>query len=146
MTTSSAVRISNLDRTTSKGLSTSFRHGAQECLFGAEQLEKNGMSNLTPEYILTLHAIELGLKAFLAKQGLTAEQLRKKYGHDLVRLYGEAKKHGLSLSGNDIETTLAWVNEYHDKPLLRYEFAQTRELPICAELFPIVAELITASK
>jgi hypothetical protein len=113
---------------------------------GAERLENCGMSSLTPQYILTFHAIELGLKAFLAKHGLTADKLRKKYGHNLVSLNTEAKKRGLRINVNDIEKTLARINEYHDKPLLRYDFAQTRELPICAELFPIVTELIKASK
>jgi hypothetical protein len=39
----------------------------------------------------TLHAIELGLKAFLAKSGLTEAQLSKNpYGHDLVFRGSEA--------------------------------------------------------
>jgi hypothetical protein len=72
--------------------------------------------------------------------------LRKEYGHDLVGLYREAKKQGLALSIPDVEKTLTWVNEYHDNPLLRYEFAETRELPLCADLFPIVSAILEASK
>ena len=81
MASSTAVRLSNLNAT--KKLSTSFRHGATEFVFGAEALENNRLSNSTPEYVLILHAIELALKAFLAKQGFTANKLRKEYGHDL---------------------------------------------------------------
>ena len=47
----------------------------------------------------TFHAIELGLKAFLAGKGLIEEKLRNKpFGHNLVELHKEAKANGLRLS------------------------------------------------
>jgi hypothetical protein len=51
-----------------------------------------GFSDRTGEYIVTFHAIELGLKAFLIKCGVPEWGLREKpYGHDLVCLYDMAK-------------------------------------------------------
>lgn len=103
---------------------------------------------MTGEYILTFHALELGLKAFLAKSGLSNDELRKKpFSHNLVNLYGEACKRGLSISLHKVEETIEWINEYHDQgALLRYDFAQTRELPMCATLFPIVQAILAASE
>src|SRR5262245_24525584 len=120
----SHIRIADIDTSTPQGLATAFRHGATECLFNAEALDKGQTSNLTGHYIVTLHAIELGLKAFLAKNGLTeAELSRNPYGHDLVSLYSEAVTRGLSLAIPGIENTLRKLNVYHKKPILRYDFS-----------------------
>jgi hypothetical protein len=43
------------------------------------------MPSAAGEYILTLHALELALKAFLAQQGLSSKKLRSKpFRHNLV--------------------------------------------------------------
>jgi hypothetical protein len=69
--------------------------GASECLMAAMELDR-GFSDRTGEYIVTFHAIELGLKAFLIKCGVPEWGLREKpYGHDLVCLYNMAKQRGL---------------------------------------------------
>ena len=61
-----------------------------------------GFSDRTGEYIVTFHAIEFGLKAFLIKCGVPEWGLREKaYGHDLVCLYNMAKQRGLSLGITD---------------------------------------------
>ena len=101
----------------------------------------------TPSYILTFHALELALKAFLAKNGLTNNELWKTHGHDLDSLYGEARKRGLSISFPNVAVTIEWVNEYHDKgALLRYDFENPRALPMCETLFPIVEAILVATK
>lgn len=133
-----------IDPSTKEGRSLALAHGATECLVAAEQLDK-GMSDLTGEYILTFHAIELGLKAFLVRHGVTDRSLRS-YGHDLGRLYEVAKQCGMSLSGPDVEAMLAWANEWHcDGAKIRYEFARQRTLPVCKTLFPIAGAIINAS-
>ena len=139
--------VIGIDPNTNDGRSKAFRYGAGECLIGAQKLDA-GFPDLTGEYILTFHALELGLKAFLAKHGLTNEQLRKKpFSHNLVNLYNEACKRGLSISLPNIEDTIAWINEYHDQgSLLRYDFTNARELPMCTTLFPIVEAILVASK
>jgi hypothetical protein len=52
-----------------------------------------------PQQILTFHALELALKAFLAHHRYTPKQLwdRNRFGHNLVKLHSAAKKHGKNL-------------------------------------------------
>jgi hypothetical protein len=151
----------NLD--TPAGLSKGFLKIARECLEDARKLDDlsprfepaldgadipdEALQRLDTrgKYILTAHAIELGLKAFLAKHGVTEKKLKT---HDLHCLYTAAvKKHGLKLlpSIADAKGTIAWVNEYHDKgALLRYS-DKTKSLPQCNTLFPIINALLAAS-
>jgi hypothetical protein len=139
--------VVGVDPKTPDGRSKAFRNGAGECLQGAMILDAK-FKDQTPSYILTFHALELALKAFLAKNGLTNDQLRTKpYGHDLHSLYGEACKHGLSISILNVAVTIEWINEYHDKgALLRYDFENPRALPMCETLFPIVEAILVATK
>jgi hypothetical protein len=90
----------------------------------------------------------LALKAFLAKGGLSNAVLAKKpYSQNLQSLYGEACKRGLKVSVHKVDELIEWINEYHDQGApLRYDFTQTRELPSCSTLFPIVKEILAASK
>ena len=106
-------------------------------------------------YILTAHALELGLKAFLAKQGVTKKELAKKpYEHNLDHLYREAVKHDLKLEEHgldpgfipDVKPTIAKLNEYWKSALLRYDIELIKQLPNCAGLFPIIDALLAASK
>ena len=139
--------VVGIDPSTDAGRAKAFRYGAGECLIGAEKLH-DGFPDLTGEYILTFHALELALKAFLAKCGLSNAALaRKPYGHDLLKLYAEARARGLKVSVHKAAELLEWVNEYHDQgALLRYDFTETRELPSCATLFPIVKEILAESQ
>jgi hypothetical protein len=84
-----------IDPSTAEGLSQAYALGANECLIAAKTLDDR-VPDLSGEYIVTFHAIELGLKALLIKQGMSADELRRHpYGHDLVRLYEAAKQRGL---------------------------------------------------
>jgi hypothetical protein len=135
-----------IDPSTDAGRAKALRYGASECLLGAMKLDE-GFPDLTGEYILTFHALELAFKAFLAKNGVTNDDLQKKYSHNLVSLYKAACNRGLIISFPDIDNTLAWINEYHGKgALLRYDFTNPRELPMCATLFPLVNAVLSASK
>ena len=90
----------------------------------------------------------MALKSFLAKCGLSNAALANRpYGHSLVALFAEACKRGLSVSSQHVAKDLIeWINEYHDKgALLRYDFTQTRELPNCSTIFPIITEILVAS-
>jgi hypothetical protein len=137
--------VTGIDPGAADGMSKAFRQGASECLLAAERLD-DGFADLTPEYIVLFHAIELGLKAFLLKPGLPTEKLRKKpFGHDLVQLYAEAKRRGMSLAISDADELISWINEWHDDVKIRYEFANHRTLPICKTLFPLTAAIINSS-
>src|SRR5262245_52004010 len=128
---SSGLRIPRLsvDTSTPEGLAAVFADGAGECLWAAQYLDK-GVPDLTGEYILVFHAVELGLKAFLIRQGVAEEDLRRPpYGHDLVKLYEDAKARGLSLQSPeaDAKVWLEWINEWHNKGVrIRYDFASWR--------------------
>jgi hypothetical protein len=134
---------SGIDLDADEGRGKAFRQLAGECLGGAQALQAPYPHSIG-QYILTAHALELALKSFLAKRGLSDKKLQKKpFGHNLVNLYEEARKRGLSISLNE-DTNIQWLGEYHNVPL-RYEF-RTRELPPCDVFFPIVEAILKAVK
>src|SRR5262249_13508851 len=144
----SVTWLSNdIDANTPAGLCEALGLGAEICLTGAKKLDPLSSGwDLPDRQILTFHALELALKAFLAKQGLTRETLRNKpYRHDLDRLYSDAVQRELSLPPGSKEL-IAAVNEYHNAHIIRYEFAITRTMPTCATLFPIVEAILAACK
>jgi hypothetical protein len=137
---------------TPAGLCEGFCFLAQACLVDAKKLDKLDNGWASPgEYILIAHALELSLKAFLAKNGLTEEELRTKpYRHDLDRLYDDADGcFGLNLpSIPQAKHIIAWVNEYHSggEPIryaLRYA-AETRRLPAGPVVFEIIDAILLA--
>lgn len=135
-----------IDPSTPDGLAKAFAIGASECLNAAHDLD-SGFPDMTGEYIVTFHAIELGLKAFLIKHGLLEKVLREKpYSHDLLALYRAAKSYGLSLTIPDVEEMLAWINEWHNAGVkIRYEFSTERTLPMCSTLFPLAEAIIAVT-
>jgi hypothetical protein len=119
--------------------------GADECLKDAEFLQEELFRrNKTGQYIITFHAIELGIKAFLAGKGYTEEKLRNKpLGHNLVELHKEARAQGLVLVTPHAHELIEWINEWHcDDVKIRYEFIEDRTLPMCEVLFPLAREII----
>lgn len=143
---STATRLPaiNLDVSTAQGLARAYAIGAGECLADARVLQKNLFSDRTGHYIVTLHAIELGLKAFLIDKGYTEETLKARpFGHDLVELHKAAKQQGLILTTPHAEALIDWINEWHNRGVkIRYEFTEQRELPMCETLFPLAEEII----
>jgi hypothetical protein len=87
------------DRTTAIGLS----RYAYEYIDAARTVgERHGMKLVAellptmPAYFLAMHGIELTLKAYLRRNGISAHELRsKQYGHDLRACYRKAKEVGL---------------------------------------------------
>jgi hypothetical protein len=65
-----------------------------------QTLKKSGQPSQPPEwpkYSLFYHAMELALKAYLIQQGVSAGDLKNKFGHDIKKLVDEAVNRGLSL-------------------------------------------------
>jgi hypothetical protein len=143
---SSATRLPpiGLDPSTPHGLAKAIAIGAGECLMAAQYLDEHCPST-TGEYILTFHAIELGLKAFLTRSGVIERDLAKKpYGHNLTNLYDECKRRGMIINIPRIDGTLAWINEWHnDGVKIRYKFDDERYLPMCVTLFPLATAIIS---
>jgi len=142
---SSSTRLPpiGLDVSTPLGLAKAYATGAGECLADARRLQE-GFSDRTGHFIITLHAIELGLKAFLLAEGYTEQTLRSRpFGHDLVELYKAAQTKGLVLSTPNAEELIKWTNEWHSHGVkIRYEFTEERTLPMCETLFPLASEII----
>lgn len=68
---------------------------AKEFLIAAEVILNHYKNNISmPIYFLFARSIELSLKSFLASRGAKESQL-KNIGHDIYKLFLEAKKKGL---------------------------------------------------
>jgi hypothetical protein len=143
---STATRLPpiGLDVSTPRGLAKAFAIGASECLADATSLQE-GWSDRTGQFIITFHAIELGLKAFLISIGRAEKELeRRPFGHDLVALYNAAVAGGMTLNTPDAKEFIEWINEWHCHGVkIRYLFTAERTLPICETLFPLAGEIIS---
>lgn len=144
MSTATRLPPLNVDVSTPQGLAQAYALGAGECLRDSEVLQEEIFSDRTGHYIITLHAIELGLKAFLIANGYSEDTLSAKpFGHNLVALLDAAKNNGMALLTPDADKLIARVNEWHYKDVkIRYEFTKTRSLPMCAVLIPLATEII----
>lgn len=85
-----------------------------------------GNTTFTPvPYYLFCRALELILKAYLLAQNVADEEkLKKRFGHDLERLWREAKDHGimgiLGASGPHFEADLTSANTYYKGKVFEY--------------------------
>ena len=82
---------------------------------GAMVLAAASQSESSPAFALVSgQLLECSLKAFLSKRGLTEEELKKDFGHDLLKLWAEAVTKGLPFT-----TPPKWVetlDRLHDAP------------------------------
>jgi hypothetical protein len=62
-----------------------------------ETLPNSGQPPEWPQYLLFYHAIELALKAYLIQQGVSENDLKYRFGHDMKMLVEEAVNRGLFL-------------------------------------------------
>jgi hypothetical protein len=85
-----------------------------ELLGRAEELRAHQKpSNIRRRYILLWHTIELILRAYIAShRRITADELRKLFGHDLTNLLDEAIRLGLSISPS-AESGIEKLTERH---------------------------------
>jgi hypothetical protein len=137
------------------GLWIGYWHIATECLSDAVLLDKaSNHIDCAGQYILTCHALELSLKAFLAKAGLSEDKLRNPpYGHDLNNLYAKSRKRGLDLSRiPHVEELIALFNKHHYKNenekigfAFRY-YAGLRVLPPCSDLFQTIDDILSVCR
>jgi hypothetical protein len=132
------------------GFCEAFLALAQSCLEDARKLDDVSKVSVGG-YILIAHALELSLKAFLARRGLTEKKLSNRpYCHDLDRLYKTAVERGLKLSTRDAKEIVAWVNEYHSgsgpiRYALRYA-ASSRTLPAGSVVFGIIDAILQEAR
>lgn len=99
----------------------------------------------TARIILQIHAIELALKAWLHEHGVSIEELRRKYGHNLDELVSEAKKKGLTLSEGDAEQVITRLNAAGDEAALRYNF-EFHNLPMFTDITRMARAIVNDTK
>lgn len=103
-----------LDVSTPQGLAKAYAIGAGECLADSKYLQQQTFANRTGHYIITLHAIELGLKAFLISKGYTEDVLSSRpFGHNLVELRKATIAKGMVLITPNADQLIELVNEWH---------------------------------
>jgi hypothetical protein len=76
-----------------------YLNGARDFCLAADKLlgcHNPAESDGSPIYFLYSHAAELALKSFLTFKGEKTNALKKKWGHDLEKLFADAKGRGLS--------------------------------------------------
>jgi hypothetical protein len=98
----------------------SFLEGAEKYIAAACVLIDHG-TTVEPIGLLASHGVELALKAFLLHSGVSAQELKRQYGHDLQGLWRAALSHGLRLGSEP--WWLGILNYYYDAP---YQFRYPR--------------------
>jgi HEPN domain-containing protein len=129
-------------------VSETFISGSIRFLAEAQKLRRAGPPDQAPEQMITFHALELSLKAFLIKKGFSPRTLaRTPFGHNLLQLYAEAEENGLALRVAQPEYLFEWINEWHNAPArVRYVFGEEKTLPMCDVVFPIIMEIATQAR
>jgi hypothetical protein len=96
---------------------------AHAYLFDAATLYKaearpRGWHYEAPVHILYFHAIELFVKAYLRAQGVTDQELRRQYSHDLKSLIDEAEARGMPITKRINRVRLFQIaDEAKDQPM-----------------------------
>lgn len=90
------------ERTTAFGL-FNFAHSYWRAGAALEKADVKASHPDDPCWFLYCHAVELFLKAFLRAHGVSARDLRQRYGHTIGRLAKEAEKKGLHLDAEQRE-------------------------------------------
>jgi len=100
---------------------------ADSYLAGARAVAEQASRLLTagPVRLLSYHASELFLKAYLKERGVEPDDLRS-YGHDLERLMEVAVSHGLDRAPRTV-AQLAKIAKRRDYVRVRYVVVEDRE-------------------
>ncbi len=123
-----------------------FLKHAQEFCEAAELVCTNSSTVSLPGYFLLGRSVELSLKAFLLKCGLTVKQLRSRpYGHNLRELLQAAHENGLTdhVELGEREGASIYLLS-HDYVTKRLEYRQTGQeyaLPFLGVTLRITREL-----
>jgi hypothetical protein len=142
---------SSLDRSTKEGLSKTYVNIALEYWNDAKILhDRDPQFGGLGKYMLAFHALEVGLKSFLAKKGLSEKELSgRQFGHDLTALYEAAVQRGLDLRrAHDVRATIDHANSYHYKSeveetyyALRYD-AGPKVLTSCGAVLEVISAIL----
>lgn len=98
---------------------------------------------LRPAGFLFAHALEVGLKAFLAASGVSKKTLERTLGHDLTRIMDWA----VWLDLPEVDNLRAFVNHMHEMNRdfdLRYPSEYNLLIPRPVDCLPIIEGLLAA--
>ena len=137
----SVLKFRANDVSTAAGIAVGYRTLAAEIAQGARSIP---FPDSVAQHIALFHAIEVALKGYLVHTGLTEAELKRKFSHDVEKLFAEARARGLIVNVADVDELIAWANEYRKDGLIRYDIASFRELQMCEVLFPIVDAIVQA--
>ena len=87
-----------------------------------------GTENGAPVYVLYIHAIEMALKSYLLRRGVTEQQL-KRMGHDLPDLLNQARARGLMTNDPDTDHIITELGKATHKAAIRYDMPYQMPMP-----------------
>ena len=117
---------------------------ASEYLRACRRLDAGGDHRelVYPAYFLVAHATELALKAYLAAQGVPKSELRKRWGHRLAALYGEARRLGLP-EIEKLDLVVAQLADLNEEQSLRYPAYFVRAAPRPEDYAEVVEKMLS---
>jgi hypothetical protein len=96
-----------------------------------------------PRYFCLCHAIELGLKSWLAFKGEDEDRLRL-YGHDLVQAIESAQRQGLTLGPYTVRA-INLLSPVHKELLPRYPLRTGEPIPTIMQFEANAIEILEAA-
>ena len=116
-------------------ISVKFRQIARSFLEGADKLIEKGQKD-PATYFLICHALELSLKAYLAARGVNIDELHRKYGHNIQKLYKESVALGFRIESKITPPHIAkhmpafirQISEFHTSRSFDFPFSKTMAL------------------
>ena len=135
-------------RTTSIGMARYATEFFEAALAADDKLgKKEGYDDIAPIPVMFLvgQAVELALKAYLLKKGVTLRKLRRRYGHELHRSLRKAKELGLAdvvhLSSEE-EGILGLLDALYSTKELQYIVTGAEQFPIVGPLESVARKIV----
>ena len=98
---------------------------ADEFFFAAKELGNSYNPDRVEKasYYLCAHSLELAFKCYLHRKGVSLDELKRDYGHDLVKALSKAKQFGFATSfgvDSKYEQVVTELNKYYSVKDLEY--------------------------
>ena len=122
---------------------------ADEFFFAAKELEKsiNPDKIMIASYYLCSHSLELAMKCFLFRNGISLNELRKDIGHDLEKALKKAKNMGLDrflCIDSSYENVVKGLNRYYRTKEFEYMTSTEKIFPRLTDVKKVVDKTLNA--
>jgi hypothetical protein len=94
-----------------------------------------------PGYFLGCQTVELALKSYLLRMGVTIEDIVKKYGHKIDLLLQESLRMGLNIRPADL-IQLRLISHMHSATLTRYPMEKSRPIYVINQSEQAISNLL----